>query len=208
MIITFSGLDGTGKTTYAEMVADHMRKSGKKCRRFHVIRDSLSHFFTHKVVGGISKKAKQTAESGLRDNGGSLVSGIFAFVKKCFLLVDILLFNICYGRLKGKEDDILVADRYFYDELVQARYLGISGRLFSRVYEKLIIKPDVAFFVELAPEKAYNRKSEYDVEYFKVKSSIYRDTCKGGGFKIIPDVSLSEAEALIKEEIRGRLPNI
>lgn len=208
MIITFSGLDGTGKTTYAEMVADRMRKRGKKCRRFHAIRDSLSYFFTHKIVGGVSEKAKQAAESGLRDKGGRFTSGILAFVKKGFLLVDILLFNICYGWLKGKENDILVADRYFYDELVQARYLGIAGRLFSLVYEKLIINPDVAFFVELTPEKAYGRKNEYDIEYFKAKSPIYGDTCKGRGFRIIPDVSLSEAELLIKEEIDGRSPDI
>ena len=208
MIITFSGLDGTGKTTYAEMVDDHMRKIEKKCRRFHVIKSSLSYFFTHKIVGGVSKKAKQTAESGLRDKGGSLTSGILAFAKKGFLLVDILLFNVRYGRLKGKEDDFLVADRYFYDELVQAHYLGIAGRMFSRVYEKLIIKPDVAFFVELPPEKAYDRKNEFDIEYFKAKSSIYEETCKGGGFKIIPEVSLFEAEILIKEEIGGRLANM
>ena len=208
MIITFSGLDGTGKTTYAEMVADHMRGGGKKCIRFHAIKSSLSYFFTHKIVGVVSKKAKQTAESGLRDKGGSFTNGMLAFVKKAFFLADILLFNICYGRLKGKEGDILVADRYFYDELVQARYLGIAGRLFSRIYENLIIKPDVAFFVELPPEKAYGRKNEYDIEYFKAKSPIYEDTCKGGGFSIIPDVSLSEAERLIKEEIDGRSSDI
>ncbi|MFA6635561.1 MAG: hypothetical protein WCV56_00425 [Candidatus Omnitrophota bacterium] len=207
MIITFSGLDGSGKTTYSRMVTDHIHRSGKKCGSFHVIKDSISHFFTHKVVGGIYGKAKDGAEAALREKDKSFRSKTIALVKKSFLVADILLFNIRYGGIKGKKDRVLVADRYFYDELVQAAYLGISGKLFERVYKKLIIDPDIAFFVELAPEKAYGRKKEYDIEYFEAKSIIYEGVCKSAGFQVLSDLSLPEAECFIKNRIDDTFKN-
>ena len=208
MIVTFSGLDGTGKTTCVDMASEHIYSKVKTCRRRHIIKDSLSHFFTHKIVGGVSGEARKSAEAGLRETTKGIKGNILVLVKKIFLLIDIIFFDVVYGRYKGKKDKAIVCDRYFYDELVQTEYLGIAGRVFTRLYSSLIIRPDIAFILKISPDEAYSRKNEYDIDYFRKKEGLYENISKKEGLSTIPPASISEVGTVIKEGIDGILPNI
>ena len=68
---------------------------------------------------------------------------------------------------------MLICDRYFYDDIVQMLYLGISSKAFIGFYKSLMIKPDLIFFIRLDAEAARSRKNEYDKDYFEQKCSLY-----------------------------------
>lgn len=199
MIIAFSGLDGSGKTTHAEIAADYLRSRGIACRRRHAVKDSLSHFLAQRIIGRISSASRENLEKGLRQDPAGPGFFILSAAKKLFLFLDVIYFRVRYGSYGKSRKKTLVCDRYFYDEKVQARYLRIGGGAFYRIYEKLLIKPDIAFLLKTAPEKAYVRKNEYDIGYFKAKSSLYEDMLKSGIFVEIPPKGVSETMKTIKE---------
>ena len=49
MIVSFSGLDGTGKTTQAELLVDHLKAQGINCIYRHAIKNTLYYFIMHNL---------------------------------------------------------------------------------------------------------------------------------------------------------------
>jgi len=203
MIISFSGLDGSGKTTHADLSEAHLRILGLECRRRHAIKGSLAYFFTHSVVGKVSSKAKESAESGLREKKGLKFSAL-SFIKKTLLLADIFYFNLRYGAYKNRKGKALISDRYFYDELVQLKYLGLAGRRYLEFYSSLIIPPDVAFYLRAEPSEAFARKREYDERYFGSKNVLYDGLKNETGTIIeVPSGTIKYRQGIIAGHIDG-----
>ncbi len=101
MIISISGLDGSGKSTQVELLQRYFNGKGIKCRVRHLIKDSLTYFITHKLIGRVSDKLKDKVEGSIRKKGKSPGFCLMALVKKILFLVEMLYFNIVYGSLKG-----------------------------------------------------------------------------------------------------------
>ncbi len=172
MIIAFSGLDGSGKTTQSRFAEQYLRDRGYRCAYRHAIRGSLHYFILHNLVGRVSGRAKDSMEKGLRETGGAKAFFV-SLVKKIFLFLDLVYFNLRYGRYKGQTKRNIICDRYFYDEIVQADYLKIAGNAFNGMYRKLILEPDISFFLKVRPESAFERKKEYNRSYFTQKGKVY-----------------------------------
>ena len=173
MLIAFSGLDGSGKTTQSRFAESFLKERGYGCVYRHAIKDSLYYFILHRMIGKVSDSARTSMEKGLRGSGGRWRSLFLSAVKKFFLFVEVLYFNLRYRRYRGSAARNIVCDRYFYDEMIQAEYLGISGRVFSRTYKGMIPEPDVTFFLKVDPGVAFDRKKEYDRGYFMKKQKAY-----------------------------------
>lgn len=170
MIIAFSGLDGSGKTTHAKKTMNYLLNNNQKIIYRHAIKSSLSEFIAENIKR-ISIKTKEKLEKKLRSKRKKnilLTSG-----KKITLLYDLILFNIKYYGLKGKTNKHIICDRYFYDELVQAKYLSLGKNLFFRIYKNLIIQPDIIFYIHINPKIAFKRKPEYEFKYYKKKYLLY-----------------------------------
>jgi len=201
MIISFSGLDGTGKSTHVRGTCEYLTGRGIKCRSRHLIKDSFSYFLTHKVVGKVSMKMKDGVETGIRSKKRGPKFVFFAFAKKVLLLLELLYFNARYFLLKNRRNRALICDRYFYDALVQVRYLGISGDIFAGIYKSLIIEPDISFFLHTPPDLAYGRKKEFDMEYFSKKSGLYEHSMDDVGFIILESDEIDHTQQRIQDFI-------
>ena len=138
MIISISGLDGSGKSTQIGLLADYCAKNGLECRVRHLIKDSLSYFLTHKVIGSFSKKTQLKVESGIRKKDRGLEFYFLSVVKKILLLIEMIYFNVRFSRYKRCRTNVLICDRYFYDAIVQIEYLGIAGKIYRDIYLKMI----------------------------------------------------------------------
>lgn len=174
MIISFCGLDGTGKTTQAKQLVQHLIEQGDRCAYHHIIRNSVYYFILHKIVGRISPRSKTVCEKGLRQKNGSSFRPLF-FIKELFLLLELVLFNLRYAGYKGNPRKHIICDRYFYDEAVQLENLRGKKCLFSRLYEMLIIKPDIIYYMDIPPEVAFKRsEDDYEMEFFIRKANVYK----------------------------------
>jgi thymidylate kinase len=194
-------LDGSGKTTQALAIREHLRLAGGKCVYRHNIKDSIHYFLLHRVVGTLSENSSAPFEKALRSGKDTAASRAASIVKKAFLFLELICFNLRYLGYKGSPAKHIICDRYFYDELVQAEYLGIGGRPFKAAFAKLIMRPDIAFFLEADPKEAFERKKEYDSGYYGRKGGIYHDMADKGYFEFIPASGVEETAGVIRSRV-------
>lgn len=173
MILSFSGMDGTGKTSHAKATAKYLESLGIKIKCLHAIQFSISG-----KIGGLLKRASKKTHKKIVDkeferNKKTKLRSIIGIGKRLTYLLDIFRFYLAYFFyfLSGKS---IICDRYFYDMQIQLSYLGMAGKNYLRLYNLLTPKPKIAFFLSVSPEKAFNRVKEYDKTYFNVKNRLYK----------------------------------
>jgi thymidylate kinase len=182
-LITISGLDGSGKTTQVNLLEKSLKKKGAKVFRFHAISFSIANKFLK------PKENKQPGKSESKTTAGSFS----VFLRKIALLIDIFRFRHFYlMKNYGKKYDFILADRYFYDQIVNIKFLEKNRAfkktpLWQKIAEKYIIKPKQSFYLKISPEEILERDREIDQdkEYLIEKEKIYENFAGRWNLKIL-----------------------
>lgn len=158
-LIVFCGMDGSGKTTLAQALADYLKRRGVDVEFVH------GHGYTISENSfGLDPKKVNRMKYILR------VLIPFAFVDNLFT------YFFKYRPIFKKK--ILICDRYFYDKVARMLYYGISNYFIAKAYLKLLPKPDAIFFLDVSAEKALERKKEYSKEEFSLFREKYQYLAK------------------------------
>jgi len=148
MIISFSGLDGSGKTTNAIFVQKYLSKHRLKSVQIPLLHRSL--FWK---TGQLLKKKQKKQYAKIKDKefdtqDKGLLKKSIGLVRKITYLIDLFSFSIWSYNQKRKKK-IIICDRYFYDLAVQSQYMGLFGKLFTAFYNIFIPHPHIAFFLRI-----------------------------------------------------------
>ncbi|MDD5178598.1 MAG: hypothetical protein PHT54_04970 [Candidatus Nanoarchaeia archaeon] len=188
MIIAFSGMHGTGKTTHIEKTEKFLRDKGYKTKVAHIINLSL----INKI-----KKA-EPEKNGLNKEFGKwyfTLPRIFIYV---FDLIVFYFYSMPYWFGKKK---VLLLDRYFYDRLANFNTNNFFIKLYIITFRFLMIKP-LTFFFNFGWEKAYERKPEYKEEFFAKLEKNYHFVMKGKNIIKLPDNDQQFIEGKISSFLR------
>lgn len=191
MLITFSGLDGAGKTTLIGKLNRTLRFWGYSVAVLtmydHIgvyafvryLRDTSSRLATKLVQAsqdadvdpaGLSRPAKSSEPSMVT----RLILRVArnAYMRRIVNIIDLCLFPFYRLYFEKWRRRVLILDRYFYDSLADVA----DGRnwLYIRLFLKLVPNPDLPVFVDVCPEKAYARKGEYSVKYLTKRRGFYQ----------------------------------
>jgi thymidylate kinase len=127
-------------------------------------------------------------------------------VRLFLYFIDAMSVRFVVEKALRSQADLVVFDRYIYDELAN---LPLS-KPFIRAYVRLIIKlvptPDTSYLLDADPVKARARKPEYPLAFLHSNRQSYLDLCEVvGGITVIAAMSIQEVERAVLRHARREL---
>jgi thymidylate kinase len=178
MLITFSGLDGSGKSTLTEWLKETLEKDNQKVIVSHMYYDvgvfgTFRRLLEGTTVGnkGRTNAGRERAQAPRARQKSILKRRIISLrykvvwnkqVRLLLYPIDVFIFlwYRFYVETLGKQ--ILIMDRYFYDTLADVTENQKSNR--GRLLSWLAPTPDLPIYLEISPETAFARKGEFSVD--------------------------------------------
>ena len=208
-LISFSGVDGSGKSTQIENLRSALHAAGLTTHLLAfwdnvVVGVKYREGFVHKVYKserGVGAPGKPVNR---RDKN---MRGWYLTVARHLLyLLDAVNLRRVVAREKKRGADVVILDRYIYDELSNLNLANPVSRAFVRLVHAFVPRPDIAYLLDADSAAAYARKPEYPVEFMEKCRRAYFDLAKLlGTMTIIPALSIAEAAAAVARAAEARL---
>ena len=167
-IITFSGVDGAGKTTilreFSEILKNNYNKNVKELRHRPSILPILS-----AVKYGKEKASEKTTQ--VLPRSGTNKSTISSLIRFFYYLLDYIFGQWFIYYKYTRKNVIVIYDRYYFDFIVDSKRTNIVlNKKFVSFFYRFIFKPDINIFLYAPSDVILKRKQEMD------KGSIERLT--------------------------------
>jgi thymidylate kinase len=174
MLISFSGLDGAGKSTLIAWTRVHLEQRGMRVAVLHMndhiglyayarmLRDAVM----RRLIPAHARAAAQRAAKRVQDAvvwNTALRSALYP--------LDLLIFLLYRVWFEAIRRQVLITDRYFYDTLVDLS-AGRSPRT-ARLLQRLTPMPTLAVLLDITAEESFARKGEYSVPYLQRRYVAY-----------------------------------
>jgi thymidylate kinase len=203
MLVTFSGLDGAGKTTLIGMLAGALAAGGRRVTRYSMYENAgvfaaIRHVrrrWAHLGETGVPQPAFRSQAAQDWIHGPVMASVLLPF--------DAAFFRVQWRRVM-RTTDVLIMDRYFYDSLVELR---AQRRWWGSAVLATVPKPDLAVLVDVPAPVAFARKGEHDIPELTRRERDYRElfTRIANGIVIRND-SVESASRELLAAVVERLP--
>jgi len=209
ILVSFSGVDGAGKSTQIENLLSHLRDAGLRVRLLAFwddvavlkgLRETSSHalFNSEKGIGAPGKPVNR------RDK--NVRTWYMTPVRFFLYFLDAVWLRTVLSRALNADADVVVFDRYIYDELANLNLQSGFTRAFVRVLLWLSPKPEVAYLLDADPVAARERKPEYPLDFIQLSRASYLKLSRMANMNVMPAGSVEEVKMAVVAEITGKLP--
>ena len=202
LLVSFSGLDGAGKSTQIANLQQFLHRRGFSTRLLAfwddvVVLSRYRENFVHKVYGSEPGIGAPGQPVNRRDK--NVRKWYLTILRHGLYLLDAfhLVSVIAAARKSGA--DVIIMDRYIYDELANLPLANAVTRLFVRMIDALVPRPDVAYLLDADPEEACRRKPEYPADFMhSCRNSYHRLAHILGHMTTIPPLPLADAMSAVE----------
>ena len=199
MLVSFSGIDGAGKSTQIEALSSRLAHDGL---RVHVIRfwDDIARLkgiretSGHRIFRGDRGVGSPSAPIHRRDK--NVQSGLMTCVRLFLYFIDGISTRRMVARMLRSGFDVVIFDRYTYDELANLNLENPIIRVYARLLMRLARRPHISFVLDADPVGARARKPEYPLEFLHTNRKAYLKLADLlGGITVIRPMAVHEVEA-------------
>ena len=206
ILISFSGMDGAGKSTQIANLQSVAEQFGLKTIVLTfwdnvVVLSRYREGFVKKVFKSESGIGSPDKPVNRRDKN---VRGWHVnFLRHGLYGMDAFHLSQVIGRARRAGADVIIMDRYIHDELANLPMENAWTRRYIKTLAKLVPTPDIAFVLDAEPEAARARKPEYPLDFLhKVRDSYMMLANLLGTITVVPALSLSEAKHVVELSFR------
>jgi thymidylate kinase len=205
-VVSFSGIDGAGKSTQIEALCRHLKELGAPFTLYTfwdnvVVLSSFRENMSLKTFKG--DKGIGSPDQPITRRDKNVTSWHMTAVRLFLYLLDA--FSLCVAiasSVDSGSSEFLIFDRYIYDELANLPLSNPAVRFYIRLLMKFIPRPDVAFLVDADPEGANRRKPEYPLDFVRRNRDAYLMLSRlVGGVTVLPPLPVEQTTDLIKGSI-------
>ena len=212
LLISFSGLDGSGKSTQIANLIEfaHGRGLTTKPLAFWddvVVLSRYREGFVHKVYG--SERGIGAPDRPVQRRDKNVRKWYLSLARHGLYLLDALHLVQVVRRARRSGADVVILDRYIYDELANLPLANPLTRAFVRLVTALVPRPHVAYILDADPEAARARKPEYPVDFMHLCRAAYLRLAQiVGCMTIIPPLPLEDAKHAVETAFVLALPQL
>ncbi len=210
-IITFSGVDGAGKSTVIENTKRHIEKQlrGKVVVLRH--RPSLLPILSAYKYGRQGAEQKAATTLPRQGKNGSVLSSLLRFG---YYYSDYVFGQLYIQARYVWRGYIVLYDRYYFDFINDSRRSNISlPKSFTTWGYHLLLKPRLNFFLYAKPEEILQRKQELDAgtiemltgHYLQLFTKLGRQY-RGSKYVPVHNTNLDQTLQLIYKNIKTSCP--
>ena len=199
-VITFSGIDGAGKTTQIEKLSSYLAQAGIPVHNL-TLWDNVALFqearskFSRTVLQselGTGALGRPVDRRDKNAQAGPLLLG-----RSILYVLDMISLRRTLRKLRAEIGGVIIFDRYIYDQLAALPMDHWLTRAYAKSLLRFTPKPDLAYVLDAKPEEARARKPEYPLEFMRLYRKSYLELSRLAGLSLVSDGTPEEVHFAI-----------
>jgi thymidylate kinase len=207
--VSFSGVDGAGKSTQIHALASYFRHQGLRIQivPFWDRIACLTHLREnagHRIFKGEKGVGSPGAPVNRRDK--NVRSWPMSCVRLALYLLDAFATRRVVREALRSGADFIIFDRYIYDELANLNLRNSLMRVYARLIMRIVPRPAVSYLLDADPLQARARKPEYPLEFIYLNRRAYHDLSQLlGGITVVPPMPIDDVQREVLHHALGAL---
>ena len=189
VLISFSGIDGAGKSTQIEKLRQYLTASGIPIVELTfwdnvAVMPRLRSGFSRRVLQ--SDGAVGTPERPAHRRDKNAQSWPLLIGRSLLHFLDLISLSRVVRKARAANGGVIIFDRYIYDQLAALPLNSWLARVYAALLIKLSPQPDISYLLDAVPETARARKPEYPLEFMRQNRNSYLVLRQMAGLQLIP----------------------
>lgn len=203
-VISFSGIDGAGKTTQINALCQYVGDLGFQVTVFTFWDNIVALSRFRERLSSKAFKGDQgigSPEKPIVRRDKNVTAWYITATRLVLYTFDAFSLGVATSRFVDGTG-FIIFDRYIYDELANLPLQWWAIRWFVRLLMIFVPKPDVAILLDAEPETATVRKPEYPLEFVRHNRESYLKLSRlVKGITVIPPLPVEQATAMVKKTV-------
>jgi thymidylate kinase len=207
-LISFSGIDGAGKSTQIEALQASLHEAGIPVSLVTFWNDVATLTRIREVSGHTLFKGDKgvgTPDRPVNRQDKNVQSWYMTPVRFCLYFADVISLRRMVAKILKADAGVVIFDRYVYDELANLPLRNPVTRAYVRLLLRLAPQPDISYLLDADPVQARARKPEYPLDFLHSSRASYLALSELAGMTIIPPQPIQHAAQQILHQVMQQL---